>query len=256
MARWLRLLLLIAATWLGQPAHAAELKVLATGATRHTLTALTPEFTRVHGIAVALDFGTAGEIERRAKTEPADLVIVPVPRLEALIQEAVIAKGSRMDVARAALALAVRDGAPTPDISSVEALIRVLIQARSVAFTDPKAGGTAGIYFAGLLQRLGIADALRDKAVLARGGRDAVERVGRGEAEFAITFVSEILPVPGVKVAGVLPDAVQHYTIYAAGVAAKSAQAESAQAFAKFLTSVANRDRWRADGLEALSVGQ
>jgi molybdate transport system substrate-binding protein len=252
---WWPLCLIAALASISLPVRAAELQVFATGATRHTLTELAPEFTRATGIAVSFAFGTAGEIQRKAAAgEPADLVIVPVPRLEALMQSGTVAAASRVDIARAALALAVRDTASAPDISSIEAFTRVLIGARSVAFTDPAAGGTAGIYFAELLQRLGIAETIRPKAVLARGGRDAAERVARDEAELAITFVSEILPVKGVRVAGLLPEALQHYTIYSAGVPVKSAQTDAARAFVKFITSPATAGRWRAAGLDAMGA--
>ena len=94
--------------------------------------------------------------------------------------------------------------------------------ARSVAYTDPREGGTSGIYLIGVLERFGIADVVTRKAVLSNGGRAAVEKVAQGEAEIAVTLISEIVPVKGAKLAGPVPPAVQLYTVYAAAIPASS----------------------------------
>jgi molybdate transport system substrate-binding protein len=251
-SRW-RAVIALCALLSVDPVQSAELKVFATGAMRQTLAELAPAFTRDAGVAVVFTIGTAGETQARVERgEPVDLVIVPLPRLETMAKAGLVVPASRADIARAALALAVRAGATAPDIATPEAFRNALLAARAVAYTDPAAGGTAGFHFAGVLRRMGIASEV--KSVLTRGGRDAAERVARGEAEFAVTFVSEILPVKGVRVAGLLPETFQLYTTYSAGLPPKGANPDTARAFVRHLTAPAAGARWRAPGLEPLGA--
>src|SRR2546422_4935689 len=115
--------------------------------------------------------------------------------------------GSRADLGRVGIGVTVREGAAVPDVSTPDALKSALIAARSVAYTDPAEGGTSGIYFNNLADRFGIGDAVRKKAVLTRGGREAAIEVAEGRAEMAIVFMSESAAVKGVKLAGPLPGA-------------------------------------------------
>src|SRR6185295_18343453 len=110
-------------------------------------------------------------------------------------------------------------------------------------FTNPAAGGTAGIYFSGLLQKLGIAEEINKKAVFSHGGRDAVSKVASGEAELAITFPSEIVPVKGAKVGGMLPASLQNYTTYAASIPVRSSNADLAQSYIAALVASSARER-------------
>jgi molybdate transport system substrate-binding protein len=130
----------------------------------------------------------------------------------------------------------VKQGAPRPEIGSVEDFKRALLQARSVAYIDPAAGGSSGIYLDQLLTRLGIADAVKPKAVLVPGGLVA-ERVVNGEAEIGVHQISEILAVEGATLVGPLPPEIQNYTVYAAGVGATARQPEAARAFLELLRS-------------------
>src|SRR5262249_62064897 len=125
-----------------------------------------------------------------------------------------------------------------------------LVAARSVAFTNPAEGGTSGIYFAGLAERLGIGEEIKKKAVLTRGGREAAIEVAEGRAEMAIVFISEPMAVKGVKLAGPLPPPLQDYSVYAAAIPASSTDAAAARAFIGALTSAAMAEHWRANGFE------
>jgi molybdate transport system substrate-binding protein len=158
--------------------------------------------------------------------------------------------GSRADLGRVGIGVAVRDGATMPDISTPNALKRTLVEARSVAYTNPAEGGTSGIFFAGLTDRLGIGDTIRSKAILTRGGREAAIEVAEGRAEMAIVFVSEAAAVKGVKLAGALPEPLQDYSAYAAAIPASSTDAAAARAFIAALASPAMAQRWRANGFE------
>jgi molybdate transport system substrate-binding protein len=114
-------------------------------------------------------------------------------------------------------------------------------------------GGTAGLYFAGLLQKLGIADDVNKRAVLSSGGRDAAEKVAKGEAEFGITFPSEINPVKGTTVGGMLPEALQNYVIYAAMVPVTAKNADAVRAYLDALTAASAKPYWEQAGFEQLS---
>jgi molybdate transport system substrate-binding protein len=119
-----------------------------------------------------------------------------------------------------------------------------------VAYTNPAEGGTSGIYFAGLAERFSIADAIRNKAVLTRGGREAAIEVAEGRAELAIVFISEAVAVKGVKLAGALPAALQDYSAYAAAIPLSSTDPAAARAFITALASAAMAERWRSNGFE------
>jgi molybdate transport system substrate-binding protein len=125
-----------------------------------------------------------------------------------------------------------------------------VLDARSLAYTAPSAGGTSGIYLVGLFERLGIADAVRTKTVLCINGDEVVEKVLSGNAEVGSTFVSEIVPVKGVKVVGPLPAAIENATAYAAGIMAASSNREAAGKFIAMLIAPEQRDAWMSLGFE------
>ena len=143
-----------------------------------------------------------------------------------------------------------RDGAAVPDVATPEAFKAALVAARSIAFTNPAEGGTSGIYFAGLAERLGIGDASRAKAVLTKGGREAAVEVAEGRAELAIVFISEAVAVKGVRLAGPLPPPLQDYSVYAAAIPASSTDPAAARAFVAALASAEMAERWRSNGFE------
>ena len=160
-----------------------------------------------------------------------------------------MAAGSRVDIASVGVGVAVREGAPKPDISTVEALSKALVEARAVAYIDPASGGSSGIYFSGLLDRLGIAAQVKPKAKLSNGGYVA-EIVARGEADIAVHQISEILPVKGVVLVGPLPAAVQRMTVYALGSASNTPHLDAVKALAAHLTSPAAAAVLKAKGME------
>ena len=137
-----------------------------------------------------------------------------------------------------------------PDVATPDAFKKALVEARSVAYTNPAEGGTSGISFARVTERLGIGEIIKKKAVLTKGGREAATEVAEGRAEMAVIFVSEAIAVKGVKVAGLLPPSLQDYSAYAAAIPQTSTDAAAARAFIATLTSAAMAERWRANGFE------
>ena len=153
-------------------------------------------------------------------------------------------------MARVGVGVMVKAGAPAPDISSVEAFKRALLAAKSVAYIDPASGGSSGIYVAGLLDKLGIADQVKPKAKLKKGGYVA-DLIASGEAELGIHQISEIVPVKEVTLIGPLPAEIQNYTVYAAGIGAGAKDAEAAKALIKALTGPAAAAVLKSKGMEA-----
>jgi molybdate transport system substrate-binding protein len=232
-----------------ESAAAAEIKVLTAGAMRGVLDALVPDFEKATGHRVALDNATAGALAKRiGDGEAFDLAIITPQVIDGLIAKDKI-KGPRVDLAKVGMGVAVKEGAPVPDIASVEAFKAALIAAKSVAYIDPKAGGSSGIYFDGLIDRLGIGETVRAKARLKAGGHVA-DLVASGEAELAVHQISEILPVKGVRLVGPLPAPIQNTTLYAAGLAASAQEPAAAKALLDYLAGPPAAAVLSAKGME------
>jgi molybdate transport system substrate-binding protein len=228
-----------------------QLKIISAGAVKPMVEALGAEFARASGVTLDLNFGTVGSMRARIEGgEAADLVFLSQSAIAGLVTGGFIAPGSVMDVAATVTGVFVRAGAPIPDISTEEAFTQALLNARTVAYTDPKAGGSSGTIFAAMLEQLGIADAINAKAVLGRGGHDVATAVAEGRAEIGSTFISEVLPVAGAQVIGPHPGRLHNSNTYTASIHARSAQGEAARAFQAALTDPLTRPRWTAAGLE------
>lgn len=229
----------------------AEIKVMSAGAVKSMVAALGAEFERAAGGKLDLNFNTAGSLRERIENgEAADLVILSESAIAALAKRGLVVAGSITDLGRTVTGVVVREGAPAPDISTPEAFKQALLDARSVAYTDPKAGGSGGTMFAGLLEKLGIADQIAKKAVLCKGGYDVAGAIVDGRAELGTTFISEVLPVKGAKVIGTLPGELHFTNTYTAAIHAGSAAPDGAGALLRALTDPVTRGRWTAAGLE------
>jgi molybdate transport system substrate-binding protein len=244
------LIALLATAVASSPALAADIKVLTAGAMRGVLAELLPQFETDTGHKVSLDNATAGMLAQRIEAgEAFDVAVITPKAIDGLIGKGKIAPGSRVDVAKVGIGVAVKAGAPLPDIATVEAFKRTLLAARSVAYIDPKAGGSSGIYFDGLLDRLGIAGEVRPKARLKQGGYVA-ELVASGEAEVAVHQISEIVPVKGVVLVGPLPAEVQNFTTYTAAIGADARDAAAAKALVERLAGPAAGPILKTKGME------
>jgi molybdate transport system substrate-binding protein len=228
----------------------ADITVLSTHAVQEVLRELGPAFERARRARLAIDYDPANALKRRIEEGATfDVAIVSRTVLDALVKQGKIISDSCVDIGRSGLGLAVRKGAARPDITTVEAFRRTLLAARSVVRSKE---GTSGLYFETLLTRLGISDAMRAKIILGGSGRIA-ELVARGEAEIALQQISELLPVNGVDFAGPLPDALQLYTVFSAGVSVACRDESGAKAFIAALTAPAAAALFRAKGLEPAS---
>jgi molybdate transport system substrate-binding protein len=240
------------ATLLAAPAGAADLKVISAGAVRGLIAQIIDDYSRQTGQKFDFTIGTTGQLrDIIASGQHADLIIVSAPLMGELEKTGKLTPGSRAELGRVGIGVAIRDGATAPDVSTPDALKKALIEARSVAYTNPAEGGTSGIYFAGVAERFGIGDAIKQKAVLTRGGREAAIEVAEGRAELAIVFISEAVAVKGVKLAGPLPPTLQDYSAYTTAIPSSSTDPAAARAFIAALTSTAMAERWRANGFEA-----
>jgi molybdate transport system substrate-binding protein len=231
-------------------AAAAELSVLSAGAVRAIVTELAQTFQQETGHTVTLSFGTVGVTRGRlAGGDPVDVVIMTDAAIDDAARQGAVVPGSRADLARTGMGVGVREGAPRPDIATPEAFKRMLLSAKSIVYVDPKQGATSGIHFASVLDRLGIADAVKGKTQLVPGGYPA-EKVATGGAEVVVHQISEIVPVKGVVLVGPLPSDLQKITVYSAGLAARSAAPETARAFIGFLARPAFKAKFAAAGLD------
>jgi molybdate transport system substrate-binding protein len=219
------------------PSGAADLKVISAGAVRGLIAQIIDDYSRKTGQKFDFTIGTTGQLrDIIASGKPADLLIVSTPLMTELEKTGKFLPGSRAELG--------------PDVATPDGFRQALVAARSVAYTDPAQGGTSGIYFAGLAERLGVGETIKQKAVLTRGGREAAIEVAEGRAEMAIVFISEAMAVKGVRLAGPLPGPLQDYSAYAAAIPASSTDATAARAFVAALTSPAMAERWRANGFE------
>jgi molybdate transport system substrate-binding protein len=231
-------------------ADAAEIKILTAGAFKQVVLALVPEFERQTGNKVIVDNDTAGGLKKRIEGgEAFDVTVITPKVIDELVATGKIAAGSRVNLASVGVGVVVKEGAPKPDVSTVEAFKRALLAAKSVAYIDPASGGSSGIYIDKLLERLGIADQVRPKAKLKKGGHVA-DFIVSGEAELGLHQISEIVPVKGVVLVGPLPKKIQNTTTYAAGLSASTANKDAANALIKMFSGPAAAAVLKSKGME------
>lgn len=247
--RLLSTLLLSTLAFTASLARADTIKVLTTGAFKQVVVALVPAFEARTGHKVEVQNDTAGALAKRiADGESFDVLVLTPAGLKTLATEGKVVPTSVAPLARVAIGVAVKAGAAQPAMASVEDFKQTVLAARKVAYIDPAAGGSSGIYLDGLFQRMGIAEAVRAKAVLVPGGLVA-DKLVSGEADLAIHQISEILPVAGAQLVAPLPEAIQNYTTYAGGVSAASHHAQTAQAFLAALSDAEAAQTIRAKGM-------
>lgn len=244
MIRWLCAFLLLAA-----PAAAAEITVLSAGAVHGLAAAVKPAFEATTGDRVTLRNDTTGALVRRIRAgEAFDVVMISPAGLDSIADK--LAPGTRAALASVGIGVGVRAGAPAPNIATPHAFRSAMRHARAVAYVDPASGATGGTYIARLFQSLGIAETMAAKSVLVPGGL-AATAVADGRADIVLGQASEILAVPGVVLAGPLPEPIQMRTQYAGAIAAASPQKTAAAAFLRAMTEPGARALMAAHGLTA-----
>jgi molybdate transport system substrate-binding protein len=230
-------------------AQAGEVRVISAGAVKSVVTDMAQAYEKETGNKVVMTFGPVGVVRQKLASEPADVVIMSDTALDDTINKGGVASGSRADIGRTGIGVGVKDGAPKPDISTVDAFKRALLEAKSITYVDPAQGATSGIHFASVLQNLGLANLVKPKTTLVPGGYPA-ELVAAGKVEMVVHQISEIVPVKGVTLVGPLPKELQKITVYSGGVAAKSTNTELARAFLAFLTRPEFKPRLAEAGLD------
>jgi molybdate transport system substrate-binding protein len=229
---------------------AAELKLLTAGAFKATAMELLPEYEKASGNKVTVETETVGALMKRIEAgESFDVVVMTPETVDKLAGEGKVISGSRTNLARVGVGVMVKAGASKPDISTVEAFKKALLDAKSVSFIDPASGGSSGIYVAKLIERFGIGDQVKPKEKLKQGGSVA-DYVESGEAELGIQQISEILPHPGVALVGPLPKDIQNYTVYAAGIGAGTQNGDAAKALIASLVGPSAQTLFKSKGME------
>lgn len=235
----------------GGEARAADLTVFTGGSMAEPLRVMGEDFTRATGTRLTFVMGTTGVITGKIRAgESSDVVVISAEGLTPLQKDGLITPAPPVPLARAVMGVAVKKGAPRPDISTPEKFRAAVLAAPSLAYPDPGQGATAGIYIAGLFDRLGIGPAVAAKARLKPNGKETAAAVGAGEVALGLTFISELLPDARVEVVGPLPPAIQSPMMYAASVSARAADPAKARAFIAFITSPAERGRLVAAGVD------
>jgi molybdate transport system substrate-binding protein len=230
-----------------RPDPTGPIKVLASNGVKEVLLELAPQFEQLTGRNLAITFDRSSELKKQIEAgELFDVAILTGPMIDDLIQQRQIAAGTGANIARSGVGVAVRAGTPKPDIGTVEAFKRTLLGAKSLAYTTE---GASGIYFASVLQRLGIADAVRAKSKTQPGGAVG-ELVARGGAEFAVQQISELLPVAGTQIVGPFPLELQSFTLFTAGLADAPKELEGAKVLVKFLTAPGIAAVLKSKGME------
>ena len=227
------------------------LKAAISGAFRAAALALIPDFERASGHKVSTSWGPSiGDTptsipSRLARGEPFDLVILSADSLDRLIAAGRIVSGSRVDLVRSGIGIAVKAGAPRPDIGSADAIVRALLQAASIGYS----ASASGVYLEGLFRRLGIAEQIAPK--LKRPQGEPVGRlVARGEVEIGFQQVSELLPVAGIDYVGPLPPGIQELTVFSAGIPTAAVRPDAARAFIAHVRTPASTAIIRNCGME------
>lgn len=242
---------LVAALALGTAASAAEIKVLSAIAMKPVLEDLAKSFGASAGHKVTIEYGPAGAMrDRIMKGDAFDVAILPLPAMEQLVAQSKIDKDTVGVIARSTVALCKKSGAPRPTIDSVDALKAALLQATSIAYSDPAKGGASGIHFARVLDKLGIAAEMKPKSKLT--GPDAPEVVARGEAEVCASQTMEILATRGVDLIGALPEELQSKRdfSFSSAIGQAAVSHEAAKAFTSFLVQPDAARVFKAKGME------
>jgi molybdate transport system substrate-binding protein len=225
-------------------AEAAELKVLAGGSTTGWLNELSPQFERATGHKVTIHFDSTPNLIK-ATSAPFDLGVVPVDVFREAAAKARFASGPTTDIARVGYGIAVRAGAPKPDISTPDALKRTLLDAPSIAYLPASA---AGAYVSSVFDRLGIGEAMKAKTKPQTATGDIAKAVAKGEAELGV-FLINVLIAPGVELVGPFPGELQNELVFTAAVAADTKETYAAKAFIAFLQTPAATAVIKAKGM-------
>jgi len=229
---------------------AAEIIAYSTLACEHALHDIAPMFERASGHKINITYEAGPDLMAKLRSPLAgDLVIGPSDFTDGLLEEGRLVAGSRVDFVRSGSAIAVRKGAPKPEIGTPEKLKAALLAAKSVSYGR----GVSGLHFAHVLEQLGIAQEVKSKLVTPQGRELVGAVVARGDAEIGIQQLSELLPVAGIEILGPLPDALQRFMVYGASILPGAKEPAAAREFMSFLKSQSAAAVFRKNGMEPSS---
>ena len=225
---------------------AVEIKVISSLATREAHRELVPQFERASGHKVATTWaGTVDIIKRISAGESYDLIIASKSTIDEFIEAGKVGSGSRVDIARSGIGIAIRRGGRRPDIGSAEALKRALVAAKAVGYST----GPSGVYLAALFERMGIGADIEAKSLRVPPGATVGPVIASGDVEIGFQQMSELLHVDGIDVIGPLPAEIQHITVISCGIPTAAKEAEAARALVRFLAAPGARDAIERAGL-------
>jgi molybdate transport system substrate-binding protein len=234
----------------GTGAQAPAVRVLASNGVQGALNEIIPQCERAIGHPLSVEFGTTATLKPRIESgEAFDFTVLTSEAIDALIKEGKVAADSRANAARVGIGIGIRAGAAKPDVSTPEALKKALLNAKAITYA---AAGASRPPTDKMLERMGIADALKSKTLLLAGAEETSAAVREGKAELLITLISEIMSAKGLELAGPLPRGFQSYVAFAAGVSPNAKNAEGAKAAVKFLTGPKAASAYKAKGMELL----
>lgn len=228
-------------------AGAAEIKVLSTQATEESFKELVPQFEKATGHKVTTVFtGTLDANKRLAAGESYDLLIMSSTSIDEHLKDGKVAPGTRVDLAKSGVALAVKPGTPKPDIKTVEALKKTILAAKSIGYST----GPSGVYIISLFEKLGVADQVKGKLKQTPTGVFVGSIIASGEVEIGFQQVSELSQYKGIVYVGPLPAEVQKYTTFSSAIIAGTKQADAAKALVKFITTPVAASAYKKRGME------
>ena len=235
---------------------AADIQVFSSGAPAAVQKRLAPAFTKATGHTVVITAETLNAIRKRmdGDSKP-DVVVLPRQVMMSVEKSGAFRPGSLTNLARVGIGVAVQAGAPVPDISTVDALKQMLLNAKSIAHPDPKGGGFTGAHIDRMFEQLGIADAVRPKVKHGYAFTGGVASIAKGDAEIGIFNISEIVPIQGVRLVGPLPAEHQNYLVFAGALHVRGEHPGPAATYLQSLMDPSSHDAWKAGGFEALIGG-
>jgi molybdate transport system substrate-binding protein len=238
LARAAALAALLTAACGAGDARAAEVRLLSAAALQSVFKNIAGEFERTSGHKLVISYGTIGAIAQRVQSgETADLVIGSSLSMPALVKEGKIDGASLVTICTSGIGMVVPAPDPVPRLTSADDFVAAVTGAKVVVYADPVRGGAAGVHIGRVLQRLGVADRLKAQITLAAGGDVTEVTLAQGSGALGMTQISEIVGKPGAAFVGPLPDALQNYTVFVAGVPVGAAPSPAARAFVEFLSS-------------------
>jgi molybdate transport system substrate-binding protein len=231
---------------LSSAAQATELKVLASGAVKEAYTEMVPQFEKASGHQVVITWAGTNDIKKKiAAGEVYDLIVVASPEMDGFIKDGKVAAGSKADLVKSGVGVAVKAGITKPDLSSAEALKKALIAAKSVGYSQ----GPSGAYMVILFDKMGIADQIKAKAKVTQPGIPVASLIRGGEAEIGFQQVSELIHEKGIEFLGPLPTEIQRITTFSGGIHTASKEQAAAKALQSFLTAPERAGELKKHGL-------